>query len=131
MAEAFLRKYGGDHFEVYSAGIEPKGINPYTNRVMEEIGVSLTGQYSKDIREYMGKVHFAYLIILCDEAEKTCPRTFPGIAQRLHWSFEDPAAAEGSDDEKLAKFREVRDRIDQRLKVWLESQMTQTVNRKS
>jgi arsenate reductase len=131
MAEAFLRKYGGDHFEVYSAGIEPKGINPYTNRVMEEIGISLTGQYSKDIREYMGKVHFAYLIILCDEAEKTCPRTFPGIAQRLHWSFEDPAAAEGSDDEKLAKFREVRDRIDQRLKVWLESQMTQTVNRKS
>ena len=122
MAEAFLRKYAGDRFEAYSAGMEPRGIHPYTNRVMEEIGISLTGQYSKDIREYMGKVHFGYLIILCDEAEKTCPKTFPGISQRLHWSFEDPAAIGGSDDEKLAKFREVRDQIDQRIKAWLSEQ---------
>ncbi len=124
MAEAFLRKYGGDRFEAYSAGIEPKGINPYTKRVMEEIGIDLSGQYSKDIKEYMGKVHFAYLIILCDEAENTCPRTFPGISERIHWSFDDPAAFEGSDAEKLAKFKEVRDKIDQRLKAWLESHKT-------
>jgi arsenate reductase len=124
MAEAFLRKYAGDRFEAYSAGIEPKGIHPYTKRVMEEIEIDLSGQYSKEIREYMGKVHFAYLIILCDEAEKTCPRTFPGISQRIHWSFDDPAAVEGSDADKLAKFREVRDQIDQRLKTWLESHKT-------
>jgi arsenate reductase len=119
MAEALLRKYGGDQFEAYSAGLEPKGINPYTNRVMGEIGVSLSGQYSKHVKEYMGKVHFGYLITVCGEAEKNCPTAFPGISQRIHWSFEDPAAFVGSDEEKLAKFREVRDQIEQRIKEWL------------
>jgi arsenate reductase len=122
MAEAFLRKYGGDRYDVYSAGTEPKGINPYTERVMEEAGVSLSGQYSKHVKEYMGKIHFAYIIILCDEAEKSCPAIFPGMGQRLHWSFEDPAAMVGSDDEKLAKFREIRARIEQRIKEWLMEQ---------
>ncbi len=122
MAEAFLRKYGGDEFEAYSAGLEPKAIHPYTNRVMEEVGVSLSGQYSKHIGEYMGKVHFAYVITLCEEAEASCPTTFPGLGRRLHWSFEDPAAFVGSEDEKLAKFREVRDKIDQRIKAWLAEQ---------
>lgn len=120
MAEAFLRKYGGEQFEAYSAGLEPKDINPHTHRVMEEIGVSLSGQYSKHVKEYMGKVHFGCLIIVCGEAEKNCPAAFPSIGQRIHWSFEDPAAFVGSDDEKLAKFREVRDRIEQRIKEWLE-----------
>jgi arsenate reductase len=92
IAEAFLRKYGGDEFEAYSAGLEPKGIHPYTESVMEEVGVGLSGQYSKHVREYMGKVHFAYVITLCADAEASCPTTFPGIGQRLHWSFEDPAA---------------------------------------
>ena len=104
MAEAFLRKYGGEQFEAYSAGLEPKDINPYTNRVMEEVGVGLSGQYSKPFTEYMGKVHFGYLITVCDEAEKNCPTAFPGVAQRIHWSFEDPAAFVGTDEEKLAKF---------------------------
>jgi arsenate reductase len=119
MAEAFLRKYGGERFEVYSAGLEPKGINPNTERVMEEVGINLSGQYSKHVKEYMGKVHFGYLITMCDEAEASCPTTFPGIFQRLHWPFEDPAAFIGSDEEKVAKFREVRDKIDQRIKAWL------------
>jgi arsenate reductase len=119
MAEAFLRKYGGDQFDAYSAGTDPKSINPYTGRVMKEIGINLSNQYSKHIKEYMGKVHFGYLITLCDEAEKSCPTTFPGIAQRLQWSFEDPAALEGSDDEKLMKFREVRDKIAERIKSWI------------
>ena len=119
MAEAFLRKYGGERFEVYSAGLEPKGINPYTKRVMEEVGVSLSGQYSKHVKKYMGKIHFAYVITLCDEAEETCPTVFPGVGQRLHWSFEDPSAFVGSEGEKLAKFREVRGKIDQRIKAWL------------
>jgi arsenate reductase len=119
MAEAFLRKYGGDRFEAYSAGFEPKGIHPYTNRVMEEVGVSLSDQHSKHVKEYMGKVHFGYLITMCDEAEEGCPTTFPGMGRRLHWLFEDPSAFMGSEDEKLAKFREVRDQIEQYIKAWL------------
>jgi arsenate reductase len=119
MAEAFLRKCGGEQFEAYSAGLEPKDINPYTNRVMEEIGVSLSSQYSKHLKEYMGKVHFGYLITVCDKAEKDCPTAFPSISHRIHWSFEDPAAFVGTDEEKLTKFREVRDRIERRIKEWL------------
>jgi arsenate reductase len=121
MAEAFLKKYGGDEFEAYSAGLEPKPIHPYTEQVMQEIGVPLTNQYSKSFREYMGKVHFAYLITVCAEAEKNCPTTFPGVGQRLHWIFEDPAAFEGSDEEKVAKYREVRGKIEQEIKKWLKN----------
>ena len=119
MAEAFLRKYGGNEFEAYSAGLEPKGIHAYTERVMEEVGIVLSGQHSNHVKEYMGKVHFGYLITVCNEAEESCPATFPGIGQRLYWSFEDPAAFVGPDDEKLAKFRQVRDQIEQRIKSWL------------
>jgi arsenate reductase len=119
MAEAFLKKYGGDQYEVYSAGIEPRDIHPYTQRVMEEVGISLGGQYSKHIKEYMGRINFGYVIILCEEAEKQCPTTFPGITQRLNWSLEDPSAVEEPGDKKLMKFREVRDKIEQRIKSWL------------
>jgi arsenate reductase len=119
MAEAFLRKYGEADFEAYSAGTHPRDIHPYTERVMEEAGVSLSGHSSKHIKEYLGRVNFAYVIILCDEAEEQCPTTFPGITRRLTWSFEDPSAVEESEDKKLMKFREVRDRIEQRIKSWL------------
>ena len=119
MAEALLRHYAGDRFEVYSAGLEPKGINPFTVRVMEEIGILLTGQYSKDVPEYMGKLHFGYLITVCANAEERCPTTFPGVAQRMHWAFDNPAAVEGTDEDKLTKFRAVRDQIDRRIREWL------------
>ncbi len=119
MAEAFLRRYGGDRFEVYSAGLEPeRGIHPLTLKVMQEIGFDMKGHYAKDIREYLGKVHFGYLITVCDRAEQSCP-IFPGMGVRLHWPFEDPAAFQGSEEEKLAKFREVRDQIEARVKAWL------------
>jgi arsenate reductase len=119
MAEAFLHKYGGDRFEVHSAGLEPKGINPYTVRVMNEIGIDLNGQRSKDVMEYLGRKHFGYLITVCAHAEENCPTTFPGVSQRLHWPLEDPAAFQGSDEAKMAKFREVRDQIGQRIQDWL------------
>ena len=122
MAEAFLRKYGEDKLEAYSAGLEPKAIHPYTEKVMTEIGIPLTGQYSKGFREYMGKVHFVYLITVCAEAEKNCPTTFPGFGQRLDWSFEDPAAFEGSEEQKIEKFREIREKIDQKIKHWVKEQ---------
>ncbi|HMD87657.1 MAG TPA: arsenate reductase ArsC [Anaerolineaceae bacterium] len=117
IAEAFLKKYAGDRFEVYSAGLDPKPINPLTIKVMEEIGMDMSGQYSKPLTLYMGKVHFGYLITVCSNAEKECP-IFPGMGMRLHWSFEDPAAFEGTEEEKLAKFREVRDQIDQKVHEW-------------
>jgi arsenate reductase (thioredoxin) len=119
IAEALLRKYAGDKYDVYSAGLEPKGINPYTEQVMKEIGISLEGHYAKHIREYMGKFNFGYLITVCSDAEEKCPSTFPGISHRLHWSFEDPAAFVGSDEVKLQKFRGVRDQIDKQIKNWL------------
>jgi len=119
MAEAFLKKYGGDKFEAYSAGFEPKAIHPYTEQVMQEIGIPLTGQAPKSFGEYMGKVHFGYLITVCAEAEKNCPKIFPGVGQRLHWFFEDPASFEGSAEEKIGKFREIRDKIQQKIKEWV------------
>lgn len=121
MAEAYLRMLAGDRFEAYSAGLDPKGINPYTQRVMAEVGIDMTGQWSKDVTEYLGKVNFGYLITVCDHAEKNCPTTFLGVSNRLHWSFEDPAAFKGDDELTLAKFREVRDQIAARLQAWLES----------
>ncbi len=122
MAEAFLRKYAGDRFEVHSAGLEPKGLNPLTVRVMEEVGVDMSGHRSKGIGGYLGKVLFQYLITVCDDADKNCPTIWPGVAQRLHWSFEDPAAFEGTEEEKLAKFRQVRDLIEARVREWAAQQ---------
>jgi arsenate reductase len=121
MAEAFLRKHGGDKFEAYSAGLEPKEIHPYAIQVMDEVGIDLSGQRSKDVMEYMGRKHFGYLITVCAHAEANCPTTFPGVSQRLHWPIDDPAAFEGSGEETLAKFREARDEVEQRILSWLET----------
>jgi len=119
MAEAFLRKYGGDKFETFSAGLEPGQVNPYTIKVMEEIGIDMSEHRSKDLKEYMGKERFDYLITVCDKADKNCPAAFPGVEKRLHWSFEDPAKIEGRQPEKINKFRDRRDRIDRKIKEWL------------
>ncbi len=121
MAEAFLRKYGGNEFEAHSAGLEPKGMNPMTVQVMQEVGIDVSGQKSKGFGEYLGKVLFQYLITVCDDADKNCPSTWPGISKREHWSFEDPAAFEGSDEARLAKFCQVRDQIEARIREWVVS----------
>ena len=118
MAEALLRHYAGDTFEVYSAGLEPKDIHPLTLRVLQEIGLDTSTLYSKPLSEFMGKVHFGYLITVCDRADKNCP-IFPGMGKRLAWPFEDPALFEGSEEERLTKFREVRDLINIKVKAWL------------
>jgi arsenate reductase len=118
MAEAFLRKYAGDQFEAYSAGLVPKTIHPLTIRVMEEAGIDMRGHYSKSLSQFIGKVHFGYLITVCSDAEDSCP-IFPGMGVRLHWPIEDPAAFEGSDAEKLAKFQQVRDIIEAKIQAWL------------
>jgi arsenate reductase len=120
MAEAFLRHYAGDRFEVHSAGLEPKEINPFTVRVMEENGYSMAAHFAKGVDVYLGKMLFKYLITVCDRAEKNCPTVWPGINYRLHWSFEDPDAFEGSEEEKLARFREIRDQIEAKVRAWSE-----------
>ncbi len=119
MGEALLRHHAGSHFEVYSAGLEPKGIHPYTIKVLNEIGLDIREQRSKNVREYMGFVHFGYMITVCSDADAKCPTTFPGVGQRLRWFFDDPAAVAGTDDEKLQTFRATRDLIDARLRAWL------------
>lgn len=118
MAEAFLRTHGGDQFEAYSAGLEPKAIHPLTVQVMEEKGISLKNQRSKALDEYMNRVQFDYLITVCANAEERCP-FFPGMGKRLHWPFEDPAAFAGTEEEKLATFRTIRDEIEAKIKAWL------------
>jgi len=123
MAEAFLRKYAGDRFEVHSAGLEPKGLNPLTVKVMNEVGIDVSCQESKGVDTYLGKLLFQYLITVCDDADKNCPTVWPGVNKRMHWSFQDPAAFEGTEEDKLAKFREVRDLIEKKIKEWLAEQL--------
>jgi arsenate reductase len=122
MAEAFVRKYAGDRFEAHSAGLEPRGVNPFTIQVLQEKGIDISNQTSKGINTYLGKVLFQYLITVCDDAEKNCPTVWPGVNQRMHWSFEDPAAFQGSDEEKLEKFRQIRDLIEKKIKEWVTEQ---------
>jgi arsenate reductase len=124
MAEAFLRSYAGDRYEAYSAGFEPKKIHPLIKRVMDEIGIDISDQYSKPLKDYTGRIHFGYLITVCSEADEKCPTTFPGMGQRLHWNFEDPAKFVGTEEEKLNKFREIRDQIRKRIQEWVDNQGT-------
>ncbi len=118
MAEALLRKHAGDQFEVESAGLEPGEIHPLARAVMSEVGLDLSQHRSKDVRDVLGNRHFGYLIILCSEAEPKCP-VFPNISFRLDWPFPDPAKATGSEEERLAAFRQVRDAIERRILAWL------------
>lgn len=122
MAEAFLRKYADDKFEVYSAGLKPSTVNPLTIQVMEEIDFDMTGHHAKSVRDFLGWSNFATIITVCAKVEENCPSTFPGRPTKLAWSFEDPAAFEGSDEAKLEKFREVRDQIDAKIQDWLKEE---------
>jgi len=113
MAEGFLREYGGDSFEVASAGVDPTRINPLAVRVMAEAGVDISAQYSKSVDEMTGQ-DFDYVITVCDRAREACP-IFPRAARGLHWSFEGPAEATGAEDDRLGVFRRVRDEIGARV----------------
>lgn len=114
MAEGFLRKMAGEYFEALSAGIEPKGLSPLAVKVMSEIGIDISKQRSKDVREFLGSP-IPYIITVCDNAKEHCP-IFPGTFTYMHWSIEDPAAAQGTEGEKLAVFRRIRDQIGSRVK---------------
>lgn len=109
MAEGVLRNLAGDRFEAASAGTTPTGINPMAVRVMAEIGIDISEQRSKSVVEMMGE-RFDYVITVCDRARGACP-VFPGKATKLHWSFDDPASTDGSNEERLQVFRRIRDEI--------------------
>lgn len=117
LAEALLRTHGGDGFEVHSAGTEPKGINPLTVRVLAEAGIDASWARSKSVSEFAGQ-SFDYIITVCDQARQSCP-VFPGEGERLHWGYEDPAAAEGTDEERLAVFRRVFTQIGERIHLFI------------
>ena len=117
MAEALLRTKGGDDFEVYSAGTVPKGINPLTVRTLAEAGIDASWARSKSVEEFLGE-HFDYVITVCDEARQVCP-VFPGVHESLHWGYEDPALAEGSEEERLVVFRRVFTQLGERINAFI------------
>jgi arsenate reductase len=119
IAEALLATIGGGDFAVFSAGTEPKGINPYTVRVLDEEGIDWSNAQSKSAQEFLGRP-FDYVITVCDKARQTCP-VFPGSHQKLHWDLEDPAEVEGSDDRKLAAFRETYRELDELIRPFAET----------
>jgi arsenate reductase len=117
MAEGLLRHDAGDRFEVFSAGVEPSQVRPLAIAAMREVGIDISGQRSKSVDEF-ADAEFDYVITVCDNANEHCP-VFPGKTKRIHWSFEDPAAATGDEATRLAVFRGVRDQIRQRLNEWV------------
>jgi arsenate reductase len=120
MAEGYLRHYAAGRFNAYSAGTDPKEeVHPLAVQVMAEEGIDLAGQRPKNLKEYLGRVGVRYLIIVCGEADKSCPRTWPGVLHRLYWPFDDPAAFAGTREETLDEFRRVRDEIKERILTWL------------
>jgi len=117
MAEGFMSKTLGDKFDITSAGLDPRPIHPLTIQVMQEVGIDISQHRSKALKGFLGQ-HFTYLITVCSDAEARCP-IFPGVIYRLFWPFEDPAAFVGTDEQKLAKFRQIRDLIDEKIRSWM------------
>lgn len=114
MAEALLRHHGGDRFEVHSAGTEPRGINPLTLRVLADAGIDASWARSKSVDEFLGQ-SFDYVVTVCDQARQVCP-VFPGVHDALHWGYDDPAEATGTEEERLAVFRRVFIQIGERVR---------------
>ncbi len=118
MAEAFLRALAGDAFEAHSAGSVPRDLHPLALAVMADRGIDISDQRPKRLREFMGTTEFAHVITVCNRDEKACP-VFPGRGAREYWPVDDPATTEGSAEERLVAFREVRDHVEARVRRWL------------
>jgi arsenate reductase len=119
MAEAFLKQACGGRFEVHSAGLAPGTLNPIVVEAMRDVGIDISGNETKPVSDFVkcGWM-FEYVITVCDETSaERCP-IFPGVTKRLHWSFPDPSALQGTHEEKLARTREIRDLIDAKIDAW-------------
>ncbi len=114
MAEGLLRQEAGDRYEVFSAGTRPSHVRPEAIEVMQEVGIDISSHHSKSVDEFVAQ-QFDYIITVCDNAKENCP-VFPGRNERVHWSIEDPAAAQGSVEERKAVFRRIRDEIAGRIR---------------
>jgi arsenate reductase len=117
MAEGLLRALAGDRFDVASAGTEQTRVNPLAVRAMAELGIDIGGHASKTLDRFVGD-RWDYVVTVCDSANEACP-VFPGATQRVHWSFDDPSRATGTEAQRLVTFRRVRDEIATRLREWL------------
>lgn len=117
MAEALLRQHGCADFEVHSAGTHPKGLNPRTMRLLDEVGIDAPWARSKSVDEFAGQ-SFDYVITVCDQARQECP-VFPGEGQRLHWGYPDPAEATGTEDEVMAVYRHVFAQLAERIGLFI------------
>ena len=117
MAEAFLRHLSDGRFAVFSAGTRPTAVHPMAVVAMQEVGIDMSGQGSKDVAVYV-QDSFDYLITVCDQAREECP-IFPGARQQLHWSIPDPAEVDGDEASRLAAFRRVRDDLDGRIREFI------------
>jgi len=122
MAEAFLKKYGGDRFQVESAGLEPGRLNPFVVRAMAEAGIDISGNHTKSVFDlFNARRVFQIVVTVCSkEAAERCP-IFPGLALRLHWPFADPSTFAGSDEQIMAQVRTVRDQIELAVKEFAAS----------
>jgi arsenate reductase len=119
MAEGLLRHMAGDRIEVHSAGTRPATVRPEAIAVLAELGIDIRGHSSKHVDAFAGQ-RFDYVITVCDHAKESCP-VFPAGIRRIHWSFEDPAAATGDGPHRLAEFRRIRDQISQRLAEFVDN----------
>jgi len=122
IAEAFLKQMAGDRFEVESAGLEPGKLNPAAIEVMQELGIDISQNKTKNVFDFykQGK-QYDYVITVCDESQSGACPVFPGRGERIHWSFDDPARFQGTQEERLEKTRQVRDKIKQQIEQWLGS----------
>ena len=113
MAEGLLRHDGGAGYDVFSAGTHPTHVRPEAIQAMGEIGIDISGHRSKSVEEFAGQ-HFDYVITVCDNAKESCP-VFPATTKRIHWSLEDPAAVQGTEEQRMAEFRRIRNQLRTRL----------------
>jgi len=120
MAEGLLRHEAGPACEVSSAGTRPTHVRPEAITVMREVGIDISGHHSKSVDEFLGQ-DFDFVITVCDNARETCP-VFPARTRRIHWSIEDPAAIQGSEEERLSTFRQARDELRGRLRTFVQEQ---------
>lgn len=124
MAEAILRREAGERFEVHSCGLRPDAIHPMTLRVLEEVALDTSPLRSKDLSDYLGKLSIHHAMIVCETANDHCPKLHPFALHLEYWPFPDPVAAEGTEAERLEAFREVRDAIEERIRQWLRTEVS-------
>jgi len=120
MGEGLFREEGGAGYEVFSAGTRPSRVRPEAIEVMREIGIDISAHRSKSVYEFAGQ-SFDFVVTVCDSARDNCP-VFPGAARRIHWSLEDPAAIEGTEEERIAAFRRIRDQLRERVNALVREQ---------